>query len=84
MAGLMAENPYYDRYHLDMRWMILKHAPDDAVSIDDGNALEEDIFDKTVTDDDFLTIVDRERRGNTVQWNVYRRWIIRLRDDFKK
>lgn len=84
MAGLMAENPYYDRYHLDMRWMILKHAPDDVVSIDDGNALEEAIFDKKVTDDDFLTIVDRERRGNTVQWKVYRRWIIRLRDDFKK
>ena len=84
MAGLIAENPYYDRYHSDIRWMILKHASEEAVSKEEGNDLEEALLDSSVTDEAFLALVDRERSGKTDQWKDYRRWISRLRSSFRQ
>lgn len=79
MADLIAENPYYDRYHTDIRWMILRHASDEGVAKEVGNILEEALFDGAVSDADFLSMVDRERNGRTEHWKAYRRWISRLR-----
>lgn len=79
IKDLIAENPYYDRYHADLRWMLQKHKEELGYELDEDNPLINLLMDEGVSEEDFLKALREERSGKTDAWHHYRRYISRLR-----
>lgn len=75
MRELISENPNYDKYYLNLRWMLW----DDEEVIEEVNESENDIvkvmFNKEVTDGQFLSILADKREEGSVEYIHFRRFI---------
>ena len=76
---LISENPYYDRYHVDLRWMLQKRKEEFGYQPDEGNPLMNLLMNDTVSEEDFLQALKKERSEKTDAWLSYRRYVSRLR-----
>lgn len=76
---LISENPYYDRYHADLRWMLQKRKEEFGYEPDEGNPLMNLLMDESVSEEDFLLALKKERSEKTDAWLSYRRYVSRLR-----
>jgi hypothetical protein len=76
---LISENPYYDRYHADLRWMLQKRKEEFGYQPDEGNPLMNLLMNDTVSEEDFLQALKKERSEKTDAWLSYRRYVSRLR-----
>ena len=74
---LIAENPYYDKYHHAMRWMLEKNeeAVKSASELDEDCVLVKMMFDSSVDDEHFLAQLNEERTGKTSSWYTYRGYL---------
>ena len=79
MISLIAENPQYDKYHTDLRWMLHKHAGELNVSPAEDNPVLTAILDPEVSEDDFLAILREYRDAKREEWRRYRRSLSRLK-----
>ena len=75
MRELISENPNYDKYYLNLRWMLW----DDEEVIEEVNESENDIvkvmFNKEVADGQFLSILADKREEGAVEYIHFRRFI---------
>ena len=79
MIRLIAENPQYDKYHADLRWMLHKHAGELNVSPAEDNPVLTAILDPEVSEDDFLVVLREHRDAKREEWRRYRRSLSRLK-----
>ena len=78
LKELMAENPFYDKYHTDLRWILKKRLDKLKYKKDDKNPLTNQMLDPAVTDEEFLKSLQKERTGKTDAWANYRKYISKL------
>ena len=75
MRELIAENPNYDKYYLNLRWMLW----DDAEALDDAKQSENDlvkaIFNKDIPDAKFIEMLSKEREYGTSEFVSFRKFI---------
>lgn len=75
MRELISENPNYDKYYLNLRWMLW----DDAEVLEEVNESENEIvkamFNKAVSDEQFLSVLADERENGTSEYINFRRFI---------
>lgn len=75
MRELISENPNYDKYYLNLRWMLW----DDEEVLEEVNESENDVvkamFNKEVADDKFLSILADERENGSAEYIQFRRFI---------
>lgn len=76
---LIAENPFYDRYHADLRWMLPKHRSELNPVVEDSNPLILSLLNENISEQDFLSIVRKERHRKTRIWKAYLQYISRLK-----
>lgn len=75
MRELISENPNYDKYYLNLRWMLW----DDAEVLEEVNESENEIvkamFNKEVSDEHFLSLLAEERENGSSEYIYFRRFI---------
>ena len=76
---LISENPYYDRYHADLRWMLQKRKEELGYEPDESNSLMNMLLDENVPEGDFLQALQKERAEKSDAWHSYRRYVSRLK-----
>ncbi len=79
MVRLIAENPYYDRYHKDLRWMLQNHRAQINYTEDESNPLMTAAMSGDVSEDDFISLMQEERQSKSDAWKAYRTYISRLK-----
>lgn len=79
IAKLIAENPSYDRYYADLRWMLQKRLNEIARMPDDSNPLAQLMLNPEVTEEQFLKELRAERKKKSDGWKAYRVWVSRLK-----
>lgn len=80
MRQLLVENPYYDRYLVDIRWMLSGHeenklAFETESSYATTNPIIEAIYDATISDEKFIEICDSERSVRSQVWTGFRKYL---------
>ena len=72
---LIAENPNYDRYFLDLRWMLWndEEARNDAKESE--NELVKAMFNREVSDSKFIAMLSKEREFGTAEFVSFRKFI---------
>ena len=75
MRELIAENPNYDKYYLNLRWMLW----DDAEACEDADQSENELvkamFNKEVPDAEFMQMLSGEREHGTAEFVSFRKFI---------
>lgn len=84
MRQLLVENPYYDRYLLDIRWMLSGHEENRLAfeaenSYAITNPIIEAIYDSTISDEKFIEICDSERSVRSLVWTGFRKYLNSLK-----
>lgn len=79
LARLIVENPYYDRYHADLRWVLQNRRKELGYKADEANPLMNLLMNNAVPEEDFLLALQKERSEKTDAWHNYRLYISRLR-----
>lgn len=79
ITELIAENPYYDRYHADLRWMLRGRKAEMGYEPDEDNPLMNLLMDGDATEEEFMQALRKERSEKTDAWRTYRRCISRLK-----
>ena len=79
ITKLIAENPLYDRYYADLRWMLQKRLSEIARKPDDSNPLAQLMLNPEVTEERFLEQLRAERKEKSVSWKAFRGWVSRLK-----
>ncbi|MBQ0006324.1 MAG: hypothetical protein KBS57_02845 [Alistipes sp.] len=79
LVKLISENPYYDRYHFQLRRMFRNHAEEIGYKKSDSNTLMNALFDEDVSDEDFITRISEEREKRTSAWLIYRLFVKRIK-----
>ena len=79
ITKLIAENPLYDRYYADLRWMLQKRLSEIARKPDDSNPLAQLMLNTEVTEEGFLEQLRAERKEKSVGWKAFRGWVSRLK-----
>ena len=75
MRELIAENPNYDKYYLNLRWMLW----DDEEVLEEASESENEVvkamFNKDMSDVQFISILSKARENGTVEYMSFRRFI---------
>lgn len=79
LAKLIAENPYYDRYHTDLRWMMHKRLDELAYEPDEEKPLLNMLLNPDVTEEQFLKQLRADRAERNDSWKSYRLWVSHLK-----
>ena len=79
LARLIIENPYYDRYHSDLRWMLRKRKDESGYKPDDEKPLVTMLLDPAVSEEDFLAQLRKDREERSDAWKSYWIWVSRLK-----
>lgn len=79
MAKLIAENPYYGKYHEAIFWMLRNHRSELNFISEKSNPIVSSIIDGEISQQDFMASVDRERKADSSAWKAYRRYVSMLR-----
>ena len=79
MVRLIVENPRYDKYHTDLRWILQKRCSEQKAVSEEANPLIAALLDKNISRDDFLSAIRRERHGKSVVWRTYLQYISQLK-----
>lgn len=75
MRELIAENPNYDRYYLNLRWMLWDDEEAQEEAKESENELVLAMFNKDMSDEDFIAALSAEREEGTSEYTSYRRFI---------
>jgi len=78
LKGLIAENPYYDKYHTDLRWIMQTRGDELPHETDDKYLLVNLLTDKDTSEKLFLKSIQKERKKRSDAWFAYRRYILNL------
>ncbi len=79
LAKLIAENPYYDRYHADLRWMLQNRSEELAYEPDEEKPLVNMLLDPEVSEEQFLERLRADRSERNSAWKTYRIWVSHLK-----
>lgn len=79
IVRLIAENPYYDKYHEALYGMLRKHRSEIKFTPDESNPLMSALLDAETSQSDFLSALRRERTSKAPAWKSYREFISRLK-----
>ena len=79
LAQLIIENPYYDRYHADLRWMLQKRKEELGYEQNDEKPLANMLMDPAVPEEDFLAQLRKDRGERSNAWKSYWFWVSRLK-----
>ena len=79
LAQLIIENPYYDRYHADLRWMLQKRKEELGYEQNDEKPLVNMLMDPAVPEEDFLAQLRKDRGERSNAWKSYWLWVSRLK-----
>ena len=79
LVSLIAENPRYDKYHSDLRWMLRNHRDKVRIASGEENFLLRDLMDESVPDEDFLGKLRQERDRKSEAWTAYKSFLSRLK-----
>ena len=80
MRDLIAENPWYNPFHREMRGILRLH--DDIVAKGkeaEDNPLVSMLFSEEVSDDAFIEALSKERKEKSDAWKSYRSFISHLK-----
>ena len=72
---LISENPNYNRYYLDLRWMLWNDIEVCEEAKEFNNEIVASMFDKEVSDANFIDILSRERDCGSAKYTSYRKFI---------
>lgn len=75
---LIAENPSYDRYYADLRWMLRRRSSKLNPSPGESNQLMEMLMGKNVSEQEYLHSIQKERGDKSVVWKTFCRYIRQL------
>lgn len=73
IVRLIAENPKYDRYHSDLKWMLVNHTGHINISPSEDNPIINALLDSDSSENNFLGILREHRDVETEAWQRYRR-----------
>jgi hypothetical protein len=72
---LISENPNYNQYYLDLRWMLWNDIEVCEEAKEFNNEIVASMFDKEVSDANFIDILRRERDCGSAKYTSYRKFI---------
>ena len=72
---LIAENPNYDRYYMDLRWMLWEDAEACEEAKKSESELVKAMFNRDVPDSKFMAMLSKEREYGTADFTAFRRFI---------
>lgn len=75
IVKLISENPYYDRYHTTLFWMLRKHRSEIKFTPDEANPLMTALLDEGTSESGFLSALRSERKAKSSAWKAYREFI---------
>lgn len=73
IVRLIAENPKYDRYHSDLKWMLVNHTAHINIGPSEDNPIINALLDPDSSENKFLDILREHRNVKTEAWQRYRR-----------
>ena len=79
IVKLISENPYYDRYHTTLYWMLRKHRSEIKFTPDEANPLMTALLDEGTSESGFLSALRSERKAKSSAWKAYREFISRMK-----
>lgn len=79
MRELIAENPYYDKYYLALRWMICKNEEASFEAETSENSLVKALFDKDLTEEQFISLLSKERESTSPTFVSFIKFINNLK-----
>lgn len=71
IVTLIAENPNYDKYHLVLRQMLVKHKEEIQCAEDESNTLMSALFDSKISGKKYLSMIQKNRAKKTADWLKY-------------
>lgn len=72
---LIAENPNYDKYYLDLRWMLRDDEEARSEAKESECELVKAMFDKEVSDAKFMAMLSQDREYGTADFASFRRFV---------
>ena len=79
LVRLISENPSYDRYHTDVKWMLANHEGQINIGPSEDNPIMNALLDAEVTENDFVEILHEHRSAKSDEWKRYRRSLSNLK-----
>lgn len=79
LCRLIAENPYYDKYHILARHIILNNVGKTGLGDMKDNPLVASMMDARTTDSVFVAKLAKERAERTGEWSRYKSFICNVR-----
>ncbi len=80
IVSLIAENPSYDRYYADLRWMLQKHRSESNQASKEPNPLMTAMMDRNVSEGEFLSAVQKERCDKSEDWKTFCHYVGQLKN----
>lgn len=80
---LITENPFYDKYYIDLRWMLRKHRSELNLAPEESNPLMGILMDDNVSEQEFLQAIQKDRCDKSVSWKVFCQSICKLGNTVK-
>ena len=72
---LISENPNYDRYYQELRWMLWDDEEACSEAKDSENELVKAMFDREAPDSKFMQMLSREREFGTAEYVSFRKFV---------
>lgn len=72
---LIAENPNYDKYYLNLRWMLRDDEEARSEAKESECELVKAMFDKEVSDAKFMAMLSQDREYGTADFASFRRFV---------
>ena len=72
---LISENPNYDRYYQELRWMLWDDEEACSEAKDSENKLVKAMFDRVAPDSKFMQMLSREREFGTAEYVSFRKFV---------
>ena len=72
---LIAENPNYDRFFIDLRWMLWNDSEAKEEAQGSQNELVKAMFNKEISDAKFIAMLSKEREYGTPEFMSFRKFI---------
>ena len=79
LVRLISENPSYDRYHTDVKWMLANHEGQINIGPSEDNPIMNALLDAEVTENEFVEILHEHRSVKSDEWKRYRRSLSNLK-----
>ena len=72
---LISENPNYDKYYTNLRWMLWDDTDINEKVTESNNEIVAAMFDREISDSKFIELLTQERDSGSVKYVSFRKFI---------